>query len=148
MKVIVCRGISGSGKSSYISKNYPNATVCSADHFFMHDGEYKFNPSNLNLAHRTCMRKFVLHCTDSNYNCDTLVVDNTNLTLAEIAPYIQVALAMGHEVEIIRLSCPAAEAAQRNKHGVPFGTVEAMLRRFENLPAYWPKEKTIQTGSK
>lgn len=148
MKVVLLRGISGSGKSSFVRnlQNYENPIICSADHFFMIDGCYVFNPEKLGAAHQACMRKFVLHCTNKDFNDDTIVVDNTNLTVAEIAPYVQVALAFGHEVVIIRLVCMVAEAAKRNTHGVPFKSVEAMARRFENLPVYWPKETEVYTG--
>ncbi len=146
MKVVVLRGVSGSGKSTWTKENCPNAVICSADHFFVQeDGTYKFNPTQLGLAHRTCLRKFLLHCTDSNFSNDTLVVDNTNLSLAEVAPYVQVALAMGHEVQVIHLVCKLWEAANRNTHGVPFSTIENMLRRFESLPAYWNVPTTTIT---
>ena len=147
MKVVLLRGVSGSGKSTYTRKNYKNSIVCSADHFFTINGQYTFNPSKLGEAHQACIKKFVLRCTNEDFNDDTLIVDNTNLTVAEIAPYVQVALAFGHQVEIIRLVCMVAEAAKRNTHGVPFKSVEAMAHRFENLPVYWPKETEIYTGS-
>ena len=44
-EVIVMQGVSGSGKSTYIKNNLPNATVVSADHFFVNavTGVYEFN---------------------------------------------------------------------------------------------------------
>ena len=46
-KVIIMRGPSGSGKSTYIQKHFPDAYVCSADHFFIKNGEYVFEPAKI-----------------------------------------------------------------------------------------------------
>jgi predicted kinase len=154
MKVTLMRGTSGSGKSTYVRKNYPisnGAIVCSADHFFQTADGYVFDASKLAEAHQACLRKYMttIHNYLAGY-CDdvsNVIVDNTNLQLWELAPYLSIAQAYGLEVEIIRCVAPITVAADRNVHGVPLKTIEGMGRRFENLLPFWPKEIVVNTAS-
>jgi predicted kinase len=157
MKVVLLRGTSGSGKSTYIKEHYPNAIVCSADHYFMKDGEYKFNPTLLPEAHKFCLRKFIACIEDATTTygpnqffraaeIQHLVVDNTNTQLWEISPYLSIAQAYGLEVEIVHCVCSPQVATERNAHGVPLKTIEAMAKRFEKLMPWWPKEIVVNTG--
>lgn len=68
-----------------------------------------------------------------------VVVDNTNTTVAEIAPYAALALAYGHELEIVTLDCDPAIGAKRNTHGVPLAACNAMHLRLADrqLPPWW-----------
>ena len=151
MRIVIMRGISGSGKSTYIRKNFPEALLCSADQYFMKNGEYRFNPSELGEAHASCIRLFTYYCSNPLNimpNSATIAVDNTNLRIEEIAAYVQLAVAFGHEVEIYRLVYPVETAARRNVHGVPRKSVEAMDRRFQDLPSFWPKETIVNTSGR
>jgi len=146
MKVVILRGIQGSGKSSYIAKHFPDAEVCSADNYFMdEDGNYNFNPAELGKAHESCLHRFVVEIWHGQTK--TLVVDNTNVSLWEISPYLNVARAFGHEVEIVRCEAPAVVAAERNVHGVPLKTVIAAANRMERLPPFWPTEVVVDTSN-
>ena len=99
MKAIILRGISGSGKSTFCKENWPDATVCSADNFFMRDGEYCFNPTLLGKAHAICLAEFI----DAINNRHKIVVaDNTFIHKWEYMNYIQIADAKGYEIEICR----------------------------------------------
>jgi len=41
-KVVIMRGVSGSGKSTYARTNYPSATILSSDDYWTKDGgDYK-----------------------------------------------------------------------------------------------------------
>lgn len=143
MKVVILCGASGSGKSTWASQNYPDAIVVSADHYFIgEDGEYRFDPSKLGDAHGSCLRHFV-KCAQSMIT-DTVVVDNTNTTTVEIAPYVAVARAYGIEPEIRAwVGSPPEHALTRNTHGVPAEVVKAMWDRLSatvaNWPTFWPK---------
>ena len=151
MRVVIMSGVSGSGKSTYIVNNFPDrlypmwgqipradtneqAVIVSADHYFQDplvDSKYTFHASQLSLAHGKCFRKFILAMQSGAVN---VVVDNTNTTSEEIAPYILGAQAFGYEPEIITFMCESEDdvkvAAGRNAHGVPFATV---LRQYTNL---------------
>jgi predicted kinase len=136
-KVIILAGISGAGKSYFTGKNYPVASVCSADYYFLNqDGEYIFDPSKLPAAHSQCLRKFVE--TVRAITNETVVVDNTNTTVAEIAPYAALALAYGYELTIIILHTPTSVGAARNQHGVPLKTIQQQNDRLKRLKASLP----------
>lgn len=80
------RGMSGAGKSyraKEIAKNI-NATICSADDFWIKNGKYVFDVSKLWLAHKSCQKKFD-SCVASNEN---VIVDNTNLTAKDMKYYL------------------------------------------------------------
>lgn len=101
MKVIILRGISGSGKSTWVKNNAANATVVSADNFFVQpDGSYVFDETKLQEAHRTCYAEFLAALERKD---DLVVVDNTNVTAWEMSPYIALAEVKGYTVEILTL---------------------------------------------
>lgn len=139
-KAILMVGVSGSGKSTFAAREYPNATVVSADHYFLDDsGVYRFDGSKLGEAHGACLRGFVTAVTGG---VPCVVVDNTNTTLVELAPYVSVARAYGYGVEVVRVRCYAKVAASRNTHGVPLAAVRGMEERIEamfhgGLPPFW-----------
>lgn len=147
MKVVILCGVSGSGKSTLVRKEYKTAVVCSADSYFERvDGEYAFDASKLSEAHGLCLRQFVALVTNpgcdfriTEYN-DVVVVDNTNTTIAEMAPYVALAQAYGHDLEIVTLRCDPVDAAARGKHGVPLESVIAQSVRLysRDIPPWWP----------
>ena len=139
--VIIMRGQSGAGKSTWIKKNLPSdVTVCSADSYFSRSGEYKFNPKLLGRAHGSCKEKF----TDALIDGDELiVVDNTNTKRSEMEFYVRNARGYGYKVRFVRLDTPVDVAAQRNVHGVPHASVQAMKDRMQDIPASWGDEEVV-----
>lgn len=139
MKVIVMRGIPGSGKSTYCKNNYPGAAVYSADDYFVNDeGVYVFDPKKLPQAHGKCLKDFVFHL-ERPLSADA-VIDNTNTTAVEVAPYAALALAYGCELEIVTIQCDPVRAWERNTHGVSVEGVKAMHKRLTEaqLMPWWP----------
>lgn len=146
--VIIMSGIPGSGKSTYTKNHYPTAVICSADQYFSQDGEYRFDFRKLGPAHGMCLRNFtqaLLSEADS-----TIVVDNTNTTTEEIAPYYSLAKAYGATVHLISFSCEPEVAADRNVHQVPLAACEMMSKRLRDLkfPKHWKFDykTTVPTG--
>lgn len=137
MKVTIMRGSPGSGKSTYA--NSIKGTVVSADQFFIDaTGVYNFDPRRLGEAHRWCMRRFIDLLAERA--CEHVVVDNTNINIEDIAPYVAVAEAFGAETTVVQVE-PANQqvAAMRNIHGVPELKVMDMARRMKQvrLPTRW-----------
>lgn len=139
MKVLILRGVQGSGKSHFVDVYFKNedlwftvvfTVVVSADHHFMKDGVYKFDISKLGEAHAACMRTFLEWMATKTV--DILLVDNTNVTAWEIAPYVLVAQAFSCEVAVLTIHCDPKVAAARNLHGVP---EEVVIRKHEQLQA-------------
>jgi predicted kinase len=132
MVVVVMRGVSGSGKSTYIKNNYPGAIVCSADDYFVQNGSYQFDAAKLPQAHGACLRKFVdvLAVNANNVLHPTVVVDNTNCGVDEVAPYAALASAYGYELRVVTLLVDPSVAHSRNVHGVKLETVQNQYKRL------------------
>ena len=135
---MILRGLPGSGKSHYIEQNYnPNVTpgvvICSADHFFMVDGKYKFQPHLIGQAHEECKRKVLRLMLDG---CPTIIIDNTNTQKWEYALYVDMATAFGYKPRIVEVGgrdeANVILYTKRNVHGVPRHAIEAMARRWED----------------
>lgn len=153
-KVIILSGVSGSGKSTLARSIEPAGkfrdgavypTIVSADDFFMASGEYRFDPSKLSEAHAACFREYLRHL---QLGVEEAIVDNTNTTNEEIAPYYLGAQAYHYQVEIITVFLDGVgttyhsqveACAARNKHRVPYGVVAAQAGRLKSrkLPPYW-----------
>ena len=73
------------------------------------------------------------------------VVDNTNIGLYEVTPYLRVAQAYSWDVEIVRMECNPEVAFKRNKHGVPLSTIKRMHKNLKPLPKYISTEMVVQT---
>lgn len=147
MRIIIMRGVSGSGKSTYTKKYYPDAVVCSADDYFIEPVtlKYDFKPALIGEAHKWCMHKFVEYATRPvESQPEVVVVDNTHTMLWEFSGYVQVAEAYGHSVEIVRMETPVAVCAARNTHGVPAKAVESMAQRFQKCLPWW--KETVVSG--
>jgi ABC-type bacteriocin/lantibiotic exporter with double-glycine peptidase domain len=147
-QVVILSGISGSGKSTLAEEILQDTqgVKVSADHYFMKDGEYRFDASKLTEAHASCFRNFLNYLQDGLFS--TVVVDNTNIEVFEIAAYYQAAIAFGYDPNINTIRCgnwdEVAGCARRNVHRVPSATVyrqhEKLSKRI--LPSFW--KNTVQ----
>lgn len=156
MKVLIMRGLPGSGKSTYLKCNVlsgfqgADCVVCSADDYHMKDGKYQFNPTNVGKAHDACLEKFLNTILDVARDRGTqkfadylgvpyLIVDNTNTSVWEIAPYYRLAELHGIPVQILRFEIDPWAACKRNQHQVPAERIFRMYDtlRTERLPSHW-----------
>lgn len=137
--VFIMVGIPGSGKSTTAKKithlaeeiyEWGAGEVVSADNFFMHDGEYKFDPSKLGDAHKACMRHF-LNLVMGGLRI--IVVDNTNLSIESMAAFAAVAHVYDYSVTLVFHHISAEESFKRNTHGVPLAKCQQMFGQFEYL---------------
>lgn len=157
MKVVILRGGSGAGKSTWIRKNIPSedSAIFSTDSFFIEgDGTYNFDITKLSEYHAQCLAGFINICSGEVSHLSregrlvgTVVVDNTNTSIAEFAPYAAVALAYGHDLRIVTFVYDPVAAYRRNKHGTP---LDACMRQHARLtsdtdliPAWWKHEYTL-----
>ena len=109
--VLIISGISGSGKTTLAETL--GGTICTADDFFMVDGEYLFDPSKLGEAHGACFQKF----KEALDREDPLVIMNNTTTHEDHAkPYVVAAQKAGYTVHwVVALPHHSGE----NVHGVP-----------------------------
>tara|TARA_Y200000002_G_scaffold344872_1_gene318399 strand:+ start:1379 stop:1789 length:411 start_codon:yes stop_codon:yes gene_type:complete len=127
------RGLPGSGKSTYVKENFPDAVVCSADSFFLNeDGEYIFVNWKLQQAHQHCFRTFIDAVTS---DAETIVIDNTNICRWEYENYVFMAEKFGYRIRKIRMNFAESDIplfGKRNIHGVPELKINQMFERFED----------------
>jgi len=144
-RLFVMQGLPGSGKSTYAKKLVKRGGyVLSADDFFvtLGRGTYKFDPARLSEAHGTCFRALV---GSMDEGLTPLVVDNTNISAVEVAPYILAANAFGYEAEIVRILCPTQVCIERQTHGVPRERLlgmEGALLAF-SPPPWWKVTEVV-----
>jgi predicted ABC-type ATPase len=148
-KVYILQGVPGAGKSTWIRENMlsrvprSQPVVVSADHYFMRGGEYRFDPTKLGAAHESCMRAFIGAITAARGD---VVVDNTNITALEMAPYYLAGRAMGFDVVLVRFDVDAKVAAERNVHGVPLAAIERMKAAMAEPPPFWTVTRMRAAG--
>lgn len=139
---IILRGLPGSGKSTLARVlRGPEGVVFAADDYFSRpDGSWVFDPVMLGAAHAKCLRDFV--CAIQAH-APRVIVDNTNSTNLEAAPYVQLSLAYGYNTRIVMVRHESVvSCAARTIHGVPLSTIQRMADNLEEAlrtaPPYWP----------
>jgi len=122
MKLIIVRGLPGSGKSTFCKSNFDCLHV-EADMFFMQDDEYNFNRSRLGIAHSNCLKM----ATNVLKSGSDVVVANTFTTTKEMQPYINLARSYRAELKVYCL-----KNKYESIHNVPTEVIERMEERFED----------------
>ncbi|XP_064101935.1 2',3'-cyclic-nucleotide 3'-phosphodiesterase-like isoform X2 [Macrobrachium nipponense] len=139
--MIILKGLPGSGKSTLaenIQKVYENAVVCSADHFFMVDGQYNFNPQKLKDAHGACQEKAV-QAAKRNF---LIVIDNTNIKNWESSNYVKMCKKYHYIAIIVEPQTPwcfdVQQLVKKNSHGVKEEIIARKLNDYQAaLPIYY-----------
>lgn len=128
MDLIIVRGLPGAGKSEFskkLMKGYNEDVLWyEADHYFMKDGVYNFDPSKLAEAHRVC-RENTRYALSKGYN---VIVSNTFSTKWEMQPYLDMAEEYGATVFITE-----CRGKFKNIHGCPQDVIDRMEKRWETI---------------
>ncbi|XP_040160386.1 uncharacterized protein LOC120898504 [Anopheles arabiensis] len=139
--MVLMRGAPGSGKS-HLSRALIDHTsggdyrnhIFSADDYFMVNGVYKFQPDAIDAAHRFNQQNVLAKARDG---WSPIVVDNTNICLWEMYPYVQMAADHGYFLEVLEPQTHwrnnSRSLAIRNTHGVPEPKIKRMLQNYEKL---------------
>lgn len=155
-KVIIMRGLPGSGKTTHLKMldevSDAGNIIASTDNYTgLYDESGVFHPELLSAAHDYCFSTFSRAC-ELTAACEMepgfIAVDNTNITLAEMNPYRMVA--RRHKIPVeFHVFEPSYDRAyleklfHRNKHDIPFLTIERMAARWDFEPNNWKSEDEI-----
>jgi predicted kinase len=150
-KVIINRGIPGSGKSTGADEAQyavpeKDCKIVSSDLYpGLYDENGGFHPELLSKSHPWCMGEFIHALMEGK---SLVIVDNTNTQAHEISPYVLVAQYFAYEIEIWRYDAGSIdEAFERNTHKVPLEVCTRMHNQLvQPLPYHFPKERIIYTG--
>lgn len=158
MKVIVLQGIPGSGKSTLAaSMRLPfgedfdeKCIVFSADYWHMVNGKYTYKLERAGYAHGRCLRGFA-EVLATPIDAQLLIIDNTNTTVADVAPYMALAQAYGCDAHILRVPCNWEVAAARTIHEMQPMAVKLLQERLDKFdsqaPGWWKLKIHGQDGN-
>jgi tRNA uridine 5-carbamoylmethylation protein Kti12 len=105
------------------------AAIHSTDEYFVKNGVYSFNPTDIGRNHQRNYYAFKKSIEDK---IPTVIVDNTNTTEWEYKKYASLAKEHGYIVAIVTMPHPTVEeSVARNLHKVPAEAIERMLKRWE-----------------
>lgn len=121
--LILVRGVSGAGKSTFANLLYVDG-ILSADDYFMENGKYKFDGSKLKQAHEWCQKR----CSNIMETGLDVAVANTFTQEWEMEPYFKLA-----KIYDYRIFTVIVENRHKgiNIHNVPDEKLQAMKNRFE-----------------
>lgn len=131
-RLIIMRGLPGSGKST-LARTF-GGTILSTDDFWMQTGKYDFDPTKLSEAHTWNQRRTEECMVEYE---PIIVIDNTNIRLAHIKPYLDLARQYDYQVEYVtsdtRWAFNPIECAIHCTHNVPVGSIQRMLNNWEEI---------------
>ena len=123
-QLVIISGLPGAGKSSLVKKQFPNHLNFESDMYFINKstGEYKFNHTKLNSAHKWCQNITRHHLL----NGTNVVVSNTFLSSFEFDPYVDMCIEAEASLLVVRLFTQF-----QNVHGVTPEKLEIMRGRMQ-----------------
>ncbi|XP_013787290.1 NEDD4-binding protein 2-like, partial [Limulus polyphemus] len=144
--LVILRGLPGSGKSTLSQQLKANGVVYSTDDFFIKRDKYQFDWTKLHEAHEW-NRKRTTKALEKGKS--PIIIDNTNIELWEIKPYVVLGVKFGYNVELVEPDTVwkfnAAQCAKRNTHGV---SKEKILRMFERYDSTITVDSILSTLKK
>ena len=128
--LILVRGVSGSGKTTFVEEFIENVSLSIAtDDFFVLDGMYTFDPSYLAKYHQRCIDSVESEMeSPSTEGYCNIVVHNTFTREWEMQPYFNLAEKYGYNVYTI-----VVENRHKSEsiHDVPGNVIKDQRDRFE-----------------
>jgi uncharacterized protein (UPF0248 family) len=136
--VIAFRGVPGSGKSFLVTHcseyltDSASVAICSADFYFMRDGEYKYSTKLLPMAHTYCLDLFLQALAEGK---QFIVVDNTHSRKWEYEIYSYISSILGCRYHVLEIPCPSQKTLEtyrsRNQHKIDEKTALNIFKRWE-----------------
>jgi len=124
-KVYIFRGVSGSGKTTFIKKFVKKGIIHSTDNFFYKDGKYEFNIKKLSVFHQKNFEEFVKSLKKREKN---IVLDNTNLRYKDVKKYIIETKKRGYKIILVDFKPKSIYwHFKRNIHSVPKNIIKKQI---------------------
>ncbi len=121
----IIRGLPGSGKSTLANKLAPSASCEADDYFTSQGGEYNFDASKIQIAHKVCEQQVEQHMiVDQEF----IAVANTFSQMWEMTRYFELADQYGYTVNVIECKNNFGST-----HDVPEHAIDHMTKRWENF---------------
>lgn len=145
----ILQGPPGAGKTTWATRQHGSVAASRYDervYIVSADTEReRIIGRTLAEAHAACLRRFVdLLCRVVPGTTIHIIVDNTNTTVAEMAPYVALGMAFGH---VVTLRSFPGRGPGKDVHGVPEHAYHAMVDRIAKFaPApFWDIRITHHT---
>lgn len=139
-KLVIMRGLPGSGKSHVAKKLVGNGVIHSTDNYFVNGGAYKFDEQNILRFHNLNLMDSI---ESMKNGVSPIIIDNTNIISSHCKSYVEEAKIYGYDVVVVE---PCAEWAfdieeliKRNVHDVPRDVIERMLEIYEDHDVFKKK---------
>lgn len=100
-ELYILRSVPGAGKSTLaksLISGIENSVICEADSFLYENGEYIWTPDRAYMAHKKCQSLFK---ESLEKNVERIVVSNTNVYLADVKLYKELAEQYGYTVFVL-----------------------------------------------
>lgn len=131
-KLIILRGLPGSGKSDIAKKLVGNGIIHSTDSYLTKNGKYEFDRDNIAKYHYYNLMSSI---RSMKKGISPIIIDNTNIAALHCINYSEQGKMYGYEIIVIEPDTHWAfdveELVKRNSHGVPRDTIIDMLQKYE-----------------
>lgn len=136
-KLIILRGLPGSGKSEIAKKLVGNGVIHSTDTYHIKNGKYEFDSDNIARYHCYNLTSSIM---SMKKGISPIIIDNTNIMSAYCIDYVEQGKIYGYEIVVVEPDTPWAfdveELVKRNSHDTPRDTIIDMLQKYETLDIF------------
>jgi tRNA uridine 5-carbamoylmethylation protein Kti12 len=142
-RLILMRGLPGSGKSSYakglctqLTEDGLAVEIVSTDDFWYINGAkaYNFKVELLGIAHAWAQSRCAEYMQES---VDVIIVDNTNITFDEMVPYMRLACSFNYAIQVQEPDTVwrrnPIDCALKTVHNVPVEKIEEMAKKWQHV---------------
>lgn len=142
MKLVICRGLPGSGKTTWANtliKMYGGVNLATDDYYMVGEN-YLWDSKKIPQAHEWNQWR----CDQAmRYEIETIVISNTNTTWKQIKPYVSMAMKYGYSIQVVEpptsWKYDVQECFNNNSHNVPLEAIQRMRDRWKSTESILEK---------